>query len=62
MMKEIIQSQLALIEDLALAKVDLMTAIAKRNGLGEELEMMITMDNQIYRLAGEARQVLEKWE
>ena len=60
-MKEIIQSHLDLIEDLSETKVEIMTAIARRNGFGEELDMMIQIDNQIYMVVGKAKKILDSW-
>ena len=60
-MKEIIQSYLDLIEDLSVVKVDIMTAIAHRNGFSEELDQMIQIDNQIYMVVGKAKKILDSW-
>ena len=58
-MLETIRALLAKMEANSMAKVEIMTRIAQRNGIGKDLEAMIMLDNQIYAEIQAVKQILD---
>jgi hypothetical protein len=46
------------LETLSAMKIEAMEGIAKRNGLGEELEKLILLDNNIYDTIQQAKTII----
>ena len=57
-MYHILQTHLNLMETLMGLKVEAMIKISKRNGLGDELEAIIKLDNRIYQIIAQMKQIL----